>query len=193
MLKTIIKTDRNMTFEALASQGNQTIYGSMAATIGPRINEIRNELIKDCFSDFRKTKHRMETVGNVHGIEFINDSKATNINSTWFSLESMNKPVIWIAGSLDKGTDFEMLRSIVTKKVRAIVWFGKDSLHLQSSFAALGVSVTHADSLEQAVNTAYYAGHDGDVVLLSPACPSFDMFSDYEERGREFKRFVNTL
>jgi UDP-N-acetylmuramoylalanine--D-glutamate ligase len=182
-----------MTFETLASQGNQTIYGSMAANIGTRVNEIRNEFIKDCFSDFRKTEHRLESVSNVHGIEFINDSKATNINSTWFSLECMNKPIIWIVGGLDKGTDFEMLRSLVSKKVKAIIWLGRDTQRMPSSFAELGLPVTHTESLKEAVEIAYYAGKDGDVVLLSPACPSFDLFSDYEERGKEFKRFVNTL
>jgi UDP-N-acetylmuramoylalanine--D-glutamate ligase len=182
-----------MTFETLASQGNQTIYGSMAATIGPRINEIRNEFIKDCFSDFRKTKHRLEYVANVHGIEFINDSKATNINSTWFSLECMHKPIIWIVGGLDKGTDFKMLKSVASKKVKAIIWLGKDTLGFQSAFAELGLPITHTESLKKAVEIAYYAGRDGDVVLLSPACPSFDLFSDYEERGQEFRRFVNTL
>jgi UDP-N-acetylmuramoylalanine--D-glutamate ligase len=181
-----------MTFETLASQGNQTIHGSMASNIGTRVNEIRNEFIKDCFSDFRKKEHRLEYVANVHGIEFINDSKATNINATWFSLECMNKPVIWIAGGLDKGTDFEMLKSLVMKKAKAIIWLGKDTQRLQS-FAESGLPVTNTKSLKQAVEIAYYAGKVGDVVLFSPACPSFDLFSDYEERGREFKRFVNTL
>lgn len=182
-----------MTFETLASQGNQTIYGSMAATIGTRVNEIRNDFIKDCFSDFRKSEHRLEHVAKIHGIEFINDSKATNINSTWFSLGCMNKPVIWIAGGLDKNADFEMLKSLISKKVKAIIWLQKNSKRIQSAFSELGLPVTRTESLKEAVEIAYYAGKDGDVVLLSPACPSFDLFSDYEERGREFRRFVNTL
>src|ERR1039457_1937508 len=182
-----------MTFETLATQGNQTIYGSMAASIGTRVNEIRNAIIKDSFSDFRKSRHRLDYVANVHGIEFINDSKATNINSTWFSLECMTKPVIWIVGGLNKEIDFEGLKSIVCKKVKAIVWLGKDTQRFQSSYAELGLPITHTESLKAAVETAYYAGRDGDVVLLSPASPSFDLFSDYEERGEEFKRLVNTL
>jgi UDP-N-acetylmuramoylalanine--D-glutamate ligase len=182
-----------MTFEALATQGNQTIYSSMAASIGTRVHEIRNEIIKDSFSDFRKSRHRLEYVANIHGIEFINDSKATNINATWFSLECMTKPVIWIVGGINKGVDFEGLRSLVHKKVKAIVWLGKDTLRFHSAFGDLKLPTTHTESLQEAVETAYYAGKDGDVVLLSPASPSFDLFSDYEERGLEFKRLVNTL
>ena len=182
-----------MTFETLASQGNHNNYGSMAANIGTRVHEIRNEFIKDCFSDFRKKEHRLEYVANVHGIEFINDSKSTNINSTWFSLECMHKPVIWIAGSIEKGTDVEMLKALVQKKVKGIIWFGKEKQYLKSFFLELGIPVTHTESLKEAVEIAYYAGKKGDVVLLSPACPSFDLFSDYEERGQEFKKFVHTL
>jgi UDP-N-acetylmuramoylalanine--D-glutamate ligase len=182
-----------MTLEALALQGNHNVFGSMAATIGNRVNEIRNETIKDCFTDFRKTLHRMEYIANVHGIEFINDSKATNINSTWYSLECMTKPVIWIAGGLDKGNDFEMLKPLVMKKVKAIICLGKDTRHLQSAFKVTGLPVTQTESMQEAVEIAYYAGKDGDVVLLSPACPSFDLYSDYEERGQEFNRFVSML
>jgi UDP-N-acetylmuramoylalanine--D-glutamate ligase len=182
-----------MTFETLASQGNQTIYGSMAAGIASRVNEIRNEFIKDCFSDFRKTEHRLEYVANVHGIEFINDSKATNINSTWFSMECMNKPIIWIAGRINKGIDFDTLKSLVSKKVKAIVWLGRDAQQMSFLFSGMNLPVTHTESLKEAVEIAYYAGEKGDVVLLSPASPSFDLFSDYEERGKEFRRFVNTL
>jgi len=182
-----------MTFETLASQGNQTIYGSMAAGIGSRVNEIRNQFIKDCFSDFSKTEHRLEYVANVHGIEFINDSKATNINSTWFSLECMNKPIIWIAGRINKEVDFEILKSLVHKKVKAIIWLGKDTQQMPTLFSELNLPITHTESLNEAVEIAYYAGEKGDVVLFSPASPSFDLFSDYEERGQEFKRSVNTL
>ena len=182
-----------MTFETLATQGNQIIYGSMAASIGIRVHEIRNEVIKDSFSDFRKSPHRLEYVANVHGIEFINDSKATNINSTWFSLECMTKPIIWIVGGLNKGVDFEALKFLVCKKVKAIIWLGKDTQQFHSCFGELGLPIAHTESLKEAVETAYYAGKDGDVVLLSPASPSFDLFNDYEERGDEFKRLVDTL
>lgn len=182
-----------MTFETLASQGNQTVYGSMAAGIGPRVKEIRNEFIKDCFSDFSKTEHRLEYVANVHGLEFINDSKSTNINSTWFSLECMNKPIIWIAGYLNKGFEFETIKSLVNKKVKAIIWLGKDTQKMPTLFSELGLPVTHTESLKEAIEIACYAGKIGDIVLLSPGCPSFDLFSDYEECGREFRRLVNAI
>jgi UDP-N-acetylmuramoylalanine--D-glutamate ligase len=182
-----------MTIETLALQGNPNIYGSMAANIGPRIHEIRNDFIKHCFSDFQGIEHRLEHVANVHGIEFINDSKATNVNSTWFALESINKPVIWITGGIDKGNDYNALLPLVRKKVKAIICLGADNFQVQSFFAELNIPMTDTASMQEAVELAYFAGQIGDVVLLSPACPSFDLFQDYEDRGDRFKEMVRNL
>jgi UDP-N-acetylmuramoylalanine--D-glutamate ligase len=182
-----------MTIETLALQGNSTIYGSMAAGIGTRIHEIRNDFIKNCFTDFQGIEHRMEHVANVHGIEFINDSKATNINSTWFALESINQPIIWIAGGIDKGNDYAMLLPLVLKKVKAIICLGKDNRRLLSCFGGLNIPLTETISMEEAIDLAYIAGKIGDVVLLSPASPSFDLYKDYEDRGYNFKKAVRSL
>jgi UDP-N-acetylmuramoylalanine--D-glutamate ligase len=182
-----------MTLETLALQGNLTIYNSMAASIGSRLNDIRSAFIKDCFSDFHGMEHRLESVANIHGIEFVNDSKATNVNSTWYAMESIQKPIIWIAGGVDNGNEMEVLTPLVRKKVKAIIWLGKNTERLQSYFNEFNLPVTQTESIEEAVELAYNTGRNGDLVLLSPACPSFDLFIDYEDRGRQFKRCVKNL
>jgi UDP-N-acetylmuramoylalanine--D-glutamate ligase len=138
-------------------------------------------------------EHRMESVANVHGIEFINDSRSTNINSTWFTLESMSKPVIWIAGGIDAGIDYTQLKPLLRAKVKSIIFLGMDSSYLISSMSDLEIPVTDASTMEEAVALAYFAGMMGDVILLSPGCPSFDLFKDYEERGSAFKKAVKQL
>ena len=182
-----------MTLETLALQGHPGIHSSMAASITARIKEVRSTLIKECFSDFQHTDHRMEVVTNVHGIEFINDSRSTNLNSTWFTLESMVKPVIWIAGGMDTCMDYSQLKSLLRAKVKSIIFLGMDSSRLISSMADLDIPVTDAASMEEAVELAYDAGNIGDVVLLSPGCASFDLFKNYEERGNAFRKAVKYL
>jgi UDP-N-acetylmuramoylalanine--D-glutamate ligase len=182
-----------MTLEKLAFQGHQTIQGSMAAGIGGRIKDIRKDFIKESFSDFQDIEHRLETIANVHGIEFINDSKATNVNSTWFALETMTKPVIWIAGGVDTGNNFKILYGSIRKCVKAIICLGLDNDHLISAITEMGVPFLTTKSMTEAVELAYLAGIKGDVVLLSPACASFDLFVDYEDRGNAFKKAVRTL
>ncbi|HRY98743.1 MAG TPA: UDP-N-acetylmuramoyl-L-alanine--D-glutamate ligase [Bacteroidales bacterium] len=182
-----------MTLENLALQGRHNIYNSMAAGIATRLLDIRKETIKECLSDFEHIEHRLEVVGNVHGIEFINDSKATNVNAAWFALESQNKPVVWIAGGTDKGNDYSMLKDLVKHKVKAIVCLGKDNSRIKAAFADVVETILETGSAEEAVNEAYYLGRKGDVVLLSPACASFDLFTNYEERGRAFKQAVAKL
>ena len=135
----------------------------------------------------------MESVANVHGIEFINDSRSTNINSTWFTLESMSKPVIWIAGGMDAGIDYTQIRPLLSVKVKSIIFLGMDSSYLISSMSDLEIPLTEALTMEEAVELAYFAGTMGDVILLSPGCPSFDLFKDYEERGSAFKQAVKQL
>jgi UDP-N-acetylmuramoylalanine--D-glutamate ligase len=182
-----------MTLETLALQGHPFVHSSMAASITARIKEVRSNFIKECFCDFQRMEHRMEPVANVHGIEFINDSKSTNINSTWFTLETMSKPVIWIAGGMDSGIDYSQLKALIRDKVKSIIFLGMDSTTLLSSMSDLEIPITDASSMEEAVELAYSSGAMGDVVLLSPGCPSFDLFKDYEERGNAFKEAVKQL
>ena len=182
-----------MTLEKLASQGHHSAQGSMAAGIGTRIKEIRKEFIKESFSDFQDIEHRLEKIANVHGIEFINDSKATNVNSTWFALETMTKPVIWIAGGVDTGNDFSILCGSIRKNVKAVICVGIDNDNLISALRQTEVPFLTTHSMTEAVELAYLAGTKGDVVLLSPACASFDLFLDYEDRGNAFKKAVRNL
>ncbi|MCX6247730.1 MAG: hypothetical protein NTW10_08350 [Bacteroidetes bacterium] len=182
-----------MTLETLALQGHPGVRTSMAASITARIKEVRSNFIKECFSDFQQMEHRMESVANVHGIEFINDSRSTNINSTWYTLESMSKPVIWIAGGKDSSIDYSQLKSLLKAKIKSIIFLGMDSSRLISSMSDLDIPVTDASTMEEAVELAYVAGSMGDVVLLSPGCASFDLFRDYEERGNAFKKAVKQL
>ena len=182
-----------MTLENLALQGRHNVYNSMAASIAARLIDIRKETIKESLSDFQHIPHRLEWVGNVHGIQFINDSKATNVNAAWYALESLQQPIIWIAGGMDKGNDYEMLFDIVGKKVKALVCLGKDNSKIKAAFGDRVERIVETASMEEAVMTAYYLGSKGDAVLLSPACASFDLFESYEDRGRQFTQTVKKL
>lgn len=182
-----------MTLEALALQGRHNVYNSMAAGIAARILDIRKDTVKECLSDFQNIEHRLEYVSNIHGIEFINDSKATNVNSAWYALESMEKPVVWIAGGIDKGNNYEMLKDMVAAKVKAIVCLGNDNQRIIENFRYIIPEIYEAHSMEEAVALSYRAGKSGDVVLLSPACASFDLFKNFEERGQMFKEAVRGL
>jgi UDP-N-acetylmuramoylalanine--D-glutamate ligase len=183
----------DMTLEELALQGKHNIYNSMAAGLASRLVDLRKESIKQCLSDFENVEHRLEFVANIHGIEFINDSKATNINSVWYALETLNKKVIWIAGGIDKGNDYTKLFSLVKQKVKAIICLGIDNEKLIDAFKDKVEYISETSSAEEAVNLAYYLARKGDTVLLSPACASFDLFENFEERGRKFKEAVNAL
>ncbi len=182
-----------MSINELALQGKHNIYNSMAAGIAGRIFEIRKEVVRESFSDFENIEHRLEVVSSVHGIEFINDSKATNVNSTWYALESMEKPTIWIAGGVDKGNDYSELLDLVKRNVKAIVCMGVDNKKIIEAFREVVPVIVETGSAEEAVQTAYRLGKQGDAVLLSPACASFDLFENYEDRGRKFKAAVRNL
>lgn len=182
-----------MTIETLASQGQQTIHGTLASCIGSRIQDLRKSVIRESFLSMDNTEHRMEYVANVHGIEFINDSRATNLNATWYSLGNMIKPVIWIAGGVDMGTDFKMIKSLVATKVKAIVCLGKECKKLHAAFADLDKPFAETRYMLEAVELALFSAIDGDVVLFSPACASFDLYKDYEERGRAFRDAVKKM
>jgi len=138
-------------------------------------------------------EHRLERFLKVHGIEFINDSKATNVNSTWYALESMNNQVVWIAGGVDKGNDYSMLNDLVREKVKAIVCLGVDNSKIHKAFDGVVHNIIDTTSMAEAVKSAYYLARNGDVVLLSPACASFDLFENYEDRGHQFKQEVRNL
>lgn len=182
-----------MTIQELALQGKHNIYNSMAAGVTSKLVGIRKEAIRESLSDFHNIGHRLEIVGNVHGIEFINDSKATNINSTWYALESMNNPVILILGGVDKGNDYSMLNELVKEKVKAIICLGADNKKIIKAFGGMVETILEANTAKQAVAQAYKLGKKGDTVLLSPACASFDLFEDYEDRGTQFKEAVRGL
>ena len=182
-----------MTLESLALQGKHNIYNSMAASVGGRLLDIRKQHIQDSLSDFQNIEHRLEHVSMIQGIDFINDSKATNVNSAWYALENMQGPVIWIAGGIDKGNDYSALQELVKSRVKAIVCLGKDNAHLLKAFSGVVENIIETRSMDVAVQTALYLGVKGDTVLLSPACASFDLFENYEDRGNQFKASVNSL
>lgn len=183
----------SMSILELALQGRHNVYNSMAAGIAARVLEVRNETIRESLSDFQNVEHRLERVATVNGIEFINDSKATNVNSAWFALESMEKPVIWVVGGTDKGNDYSSLMDLVKQKVKAIVCLGTDNSKIIEAFGHLGKEIVETDSASKAVLRSYELADKGDVVLLSPACASFDLFENYEDRGRKFKAAVRSL
>jgi UDP-N-acetylmuramoylalanine--D-glutamate ligase len=189
----IDQTTFHMSILELALKGRHNVYNSMAAGIAARVLELRNDVVRESLSDFQNVEHRLEHVAHVNGVEFINDSKATNVNSTWYALESMEKPVIWVAGGVDKGNDYASLMPLVKGKVKALVCLGRENEKLHKAFGTSVKDVVDADSAEQAVLAAYALSEPGDVVLLSPACASFDLFENYEERGRRFKAAVRSL
>jgi UDP-N-acetylmuramoylalanine--D-glutamate ligase len=182
-----------MTLDNLALQGKHNIYNSMAAGIAARILDIRKVKIKESLSDFQNVEHRLEFVARIHGVDFINDSKATNVNSAWYALESQSNPVIWIAGGIDKGNDYKLLKALVVSKVKAIVCLGKDNSKLIKAFQGKVGTIVETTSMEDAVKYCSSIGKKDDVVLLSPACASFDLFENFEERGKMFKAAVNRL
>ncbi len=183
----------HMSITELALQGKHNIYNSMASGIVAKVLQIRNETIRESLGDFKNIDHRLEFVAKIQGIEFINDSKATNVNSVWFALETMHAPVIWIAGGVDKGNDYAMLKSLVKEKVKAIVCLGKDSRKIHDAFNDDVDVIVNTFSMREATEIAYHLGKKGDIVLLSPACASFDLFKNYEDRGQQFKEAVKEL
>ncbi|MBE7176983.1 MAG: UDP-N-acetylmuramoyl-L-alanine--D-glutamate ligase [Mucilaginibacter polytrichastri] len=182
-----------MSISELALQGKHNIYNSMASGIVARVLELRNESVRESMGNFKNIEHRLEHVARISGIDFINDSKATNINSTWYALESMNTDVVLILGGVDKGNDYAMLRDMVKQKVRAIVCLGKDNKRIHDAFEDDVDVIVNTFSAQEAVQVAYHMAKKGDTVLLSPACASFDLFKNYEDRGRQFKEAVMEL
>ena len=182
-----------MSITELALQGKHNVYNSMAAGIVAKILDIKNSVIRESMSDFKNIEHRLEHVGKISGVEYINDSKATNVNSTWYALESVNPGVILIMGGVDKGNDYSMLKDLVREKVRAIVCLGKDNKRIHEAFEDDVEVIVNTFSANEAVQVAYHLAHKGNTVLLSPACASFDLFKNYEDRGNQFKMAVKEL
>jgi UDP-N-acetylmuramoylalanine--D-glutamate ligase len=189
----IIETETTMTLEELALQGRHNLYNSMAAGITARLLDIRKDTIKQCLSDFQQIEHRLEFVASIHGVDYINDSKATNVNSTWYALESMHKRVVWIAGGLDKGNEYSELDQLVKEKVRVIICLGKDNKKILEAFSEHVEQIVEVLSADDAVRAAYSLAKRGEAVLLSPSCASFDLFENYEDRGNQFKKAIKNL
>jgi UDP-N-acetylmuramoylalanine--D-glutamate ligase len=187
------KTNFTMPLSELSIHGMHNSYNSMAAAISAKLIGVRNDKIRESLEDFKNLEHRLEFVATIRGVDFINDSKATNVNSTWYALESMTKPTVLIAGGVDKGNDYTLIKDLVHKKVKAIICLGKDNEKLHQAFASEVGYIVDTNSMEQAVQMAYNIADKGDAVLLSPCCASFDLFENYEDRGRQFKRQVLNL
>ncbi len=183
----------NMSISELALQGKHNVYNSMASGIVAKVLELRNETIRESMGSFKNIEHRLEHAGSISGIDFVNDSKATNVNSTWYALESMNTDVVLILGGVDKGNDYSMLKDLVKDKVRAIVCLGKDNKRIHDAFEEDVDVIVNTFSAKEAVEIAYHLAKKGDTVLLSPACASFDLFRNYEDRGEQFKAAVRDL
>lgn len=185
--------DMQMSIEDFALKGKHNQYNSMAASLGATAVGIKKESIRESLQTFQSLEHRMEPVAKIKGVQFINDSKATNVNSTWFALESINEPTILILGGVDKGNDYSLLNDLVKEKVKAIVCMGTDNRKIHEAFGDFVSLIVNATTAEEAVKAAFHFADKGDVVLLSPACASFDLFKNYEDRGIQFKNAVKDL
>lgn len=182
-----------MKMTELALQGKHNLANSMAAGVAGMIFELRKEIVRESLENFENVEHRLEYVSKVNGVTFINDSKATNVNSAWYALESMKTPTIWIAGGQDKGNNYADLNELVKNKVKAIVCLTKDSSKIRKAFSDVVAQIIDVQTADQAVRVSYDLSREGDTVLLSPACASFDLFENYEDRGRQFKAAVRKL
>jgi UDP-N-acetylmuramoylalanine--D-glutamate ligase len=185
--------EMQMNVEDFAVKGKHNQYNTMAAGLSASVMGIRKEKIRDAIQTFKSLEHRMSTVATIRGVEFINDSKATNVNSTWYALESMTKPVILILGGVDKGNDYSFIKDLVKEKVKAIVCMGVDNTKIHEAFGNDVQLMVNTQSAKDAVQSAFHFADKGDVVLLSPACASFDLFKNYEDRGIQFIEAVKDL
>ncbi|MBD5278777.1 MAG: UDP-N-acetylmuramoyl-L-alanine--D-glutamate ligase [Bacteroides sp.] len=179
--------------DRISLPGKHNLYNSMAAGISASLLDIKSDTIREALGDFEAVEHRLEFVRELNGVRWINDSKATNVNSTWYALDSMRTPVVLILGGKDKGNDYSEILPLVKEKVKAIVCMGKDNSKLLDFFGGVVPEIRDCHSLAEAVKQCAALASDGDTVLLSPCCASFDLFSSYEDRGRKFKNAVNNL
>ena len=185
--------EMQMNVSDFAIKGKHNQYNNMAASMAGTSIGIRKEKIREALQTFESLEHRMEPVASIRGVEFINDSKATNVNSTWYALETMTKPVILILGGVDKGNDYTAMKELVKEKVKAIVCMGAENRKIHEAFGDIVSLMVNTDNTKDAVQSAFHFAQKGDVVLLSPACASFDLFKNYEDRGVQFKEAVKDL
>ncbi len=186
-------TPFNMEQEELSLTGKHNIYNSLAAGIASKVSGIKNEVIRKSLSDFPGVEHRLEKVTTVRGVQYINDSKATNVDACWYALESMKTPTILIIGGKDKGNDYEPIKDLVRQKCAGLVYLGADNKKLHDNFDALGIPVRDTHSMKECVEACYEMAEPGMTVLLSPCCASFDLFKNMEDRGEQFKTLVRNL
>jgi UDP-N-acetylmuramoylalanine--D-glutamate ligase len=184
---------QSMSVYDFALKGKHNQYNTMAACVAGATMDIRKDKIREAVQTFQSLEHRMESVATVRGVEFINDSKATNVNSTWYALESMNKPIVLILGGIDKGNDYSLIQDLVAEKVKAIVCMGVDNHKIHEAFEDTVTKIVDTASAVDAVQASFALATVGDAVLLSPACASFDLFKNYEDRGHQFKQAVKNL
>ncbi|MBR3388305.1 MAG: UDP-N-acetylmuramoyl-L-alanine--D-glutamate ligase [Bacteroidales bacterium] len=185
--------ETDLYLQELALGGKHNIYNSMAAALAAKASGIDNEVIRNSLATFQPIEHRLEPVLSIKDVLYINDSKATNIDSAWYALECQKRPVVWIVGGTDKGNDYSVLDDLVREKVKAIVCMGVDNAKIHAAFGSMGKPMSDALSAEEAVKQAAGFAEPGDVVLLSPCCASFDLFKNYEDRGAQFKAAVRAL
>ena len=183
----------NMELELLALEGMHNVYNSLASGIVAKLMDITDDQLRASLTDFKGVPHRLEKVATVRGVQYINDSKATNVNSCWYALQSMRSKTVLIIGGVDKGNNYKEIEELVTSKVKALIFLGKDNSKLHSFFEGKVDVVRDSGSMSEAVNAAYEIAEKGDVVLLSPCCASFDLFDNYEDRGDQFKEYVRKL
>ena len=186
-------TPFNMELEELALTGKHNLYNSMAAGISANVAGIRKETIREALSSFTGVEHRLEKVAKVNGVEYINDSKATNVNSCWYALQSMKTKTILILGGKDKGNDYSEISELVKEKCCGLIFLGADNAKLHNFFGEFGLPIADTHSMQECVEAAYKMAKSGETVLLSPCCASFDLFKNYEDRGRKFKEAVRNL
>jgi UDP-N-acetylmuramoylalanine--D-glutamate ligase len=187
-------TDKiTMTTDALALEGQHNVKNTMAGATIAKLVSIRKETIRECISNFQGAPHRLEKVLKINHVQYINDSKATNVNATYFALDSVKTQTVWIVGGVDKGNDYTALMSLVREKVKAIICLGMDNTKIKETFGNVVDLVVETYAMEEAVKVAYKISERGDTVLLSPACASFDLFENYEDRGNQFKNCVKNL
>ena len=179
--------------EELALKGRHNVLNSMAATIAANVVGIKKEIIRESLKTFQGVEHRLQYVTTVRGVRYINDSKATNVNSCWYALESMTTPTVLILGGKDKGNDYSEIDELVKQKCHTLIFMGLHNEKLREHFGGFGLNIIDTDNLHDAVQAAYNAAHEGDTVLLSPCCASFDLFKSYEDRGEQFMAAVREL
>jgi len=194
--KIVITTEHNtmeMRTDSLALEGSHNLKNTMAATTAAKLVGIRKEVIRESIQNFHGVEHRLEKVLKIHHVQYINDSKATNVNATYFALESMKTPTVWIVGGVDKGNDYKVLMPLVREKVKAIICLGLDNTKIKEAFGNVVDLIVETYAMSEAIKVAYKIAERGDTVLLSPACASFDLFKNYEDRGNQFKEAIKNL